>query len=75
MSQETMKKKAPVVCNVVSAILVIVFVFKCSADYVQYKTTLNSAPFYIWVLVDALFLLVPAIVVFIIGLIVKKKQQ
>ena len=69
-----LKKKAPMVCNIVSAILVIVFVIKSIVDYTQYSTTLNSAPFYVWVLVNTLYLVIPAIVVFIIGLIVKKKQ-
>jgi len=69
-----MKKKAPMVCNIVSAILVIAFVIKSIVDYAQYSATVNSAPFYVWVLVNTLYLVIPAIVVFIIGLIVKKKQ-
>ena len=69
-----MLKKAPVVCSIASAVLVIVFVIKSIVDYTRYTTTLNSAPFYMWVLVDALFLVVPAIAVFIIGLMIKKKQ-
>ena len=36
--------------------------------------TLNSAPFYLWVLVNALFLVIPAIILFVIGFVVKKKQ-
>ena len=69
-----MKQKVPMICNIVSLILLIVFVVKSIVDYTQYSTSLNSAPFYLWVLVNALFLVIPAIILFIIGFIVKKKQ-
>ena len=69
-----MKQKVPMICNIVSLILLIVFVIKSIVDYTQYSTSLNSAPFYLWVLVNALFLVIPAIILFIIGFIVKKKQ-
>lgn len=68
-----MKQKVPMICNIVSLILLIVFVIK-SIDYTQYSTSLNSAPFYLWVLVNALFLVIPAILLFVIGFVVKKKQ-
>ena len=69
-----MKQKAPMICNIVSLILLIVFVIKSIVDYTQYSTSLNSAPFYLWVLVNALFLVIPAIILFVIGFVVKKKQ-
>ena len=50
-----MKQKVPMICNIVSLILLIVFVIKSIVDYTQYSTSLNSAPFYLWVLVNALF--------------------
>ena len=50
-----MKQKVPMICNIVSLILLIVFVIKSIVDYTQYLTSLNSAPFYLWVLVNALF--------------------
>lgn len=56
-----MKQKVPMICNIVSLILLIVFVIKSIVDYTQYSTSLNSAPFYLWVLVNALFLVIPAI--------------
>ena len=31
-----MKKKLPMLCNIISAVLVIVFVIKCLIDYKQY---------------------------------------
>jgi len=69
-----MKKKVPMICNIVSSVLIIAFVIKSIVDYTQYSTSLNSAPFSVWVLVNVLYLVIPAIVVFIIGFIVKKKQ-
>ena len=58
-----MKQKVPVICNIVSLILLIVFVIKSIVDYTQYSTSLNSAPFYLWVLVNALFLVIPQLFV------------
>ena len=58
-----------------SAILVVAFVIKSIADYIRYSNTLNSAPFYVWVLVNALYLIIPSIVVLVIGYVAKKKQK
>lgn len=66
-----MKQKVPMICNIVSLILLIAFVIKSIVDYTQYSTSLNSAPFYLWVLVNALFLVIPAIILFVIGFVVK----
>ena len=40
-----MKQKVPMICNIVSLILLIVFVIKSIVDYTQYSTSLNSARF------------------------------
>ena len=69
-----MKNKVPTVCNGVSILLLIAFVIKNMADYSQYSSALDSAPFSLWVLVNAVFLIVPAIIVFVIGVMIKKKQ-
>ena len=66
------KKTVPGICSIISAVLVTVFVVKSIADYTQYTDSLNSAPFSVWLLVNALHLIVPAIIVFIIGFTVKK---
>ena len=65
-----------IVCTTSSwgAALTAAFVLKSIVDYRQYSSTLNAAPFYVWVLVNALYLLIPAIIVLVIGIIVKKKQ-
>ena len=69
-----MKKNIPRLFNIVSAILVVAFVIKSIVDYSHYSNTLNSAPFYVWVMVNALYLIIPAIVVFVVGIVMRKKQ-
>ena len=69
-------KKAAItkLCYIVSIVLVIFFFIKSVVDYSAYTTTLNSAPFYVWIAVNALYFLVPAVIVFSVGFIIKKKQ-
>ena len=70
-----MKKKISKICKLASVILVVLFVIKIILDYITYKTTLNSAPFYLWIIVDAIYFMLPAGVLFIIGLILKKNND
>lgn len=70
-----MKKKLPIVCGIVSAVFVVTFVIKTIVDYTQYSANLNSAPFSVWILVNALYFIIPATIVFVIGCIMKKKQK
>ena len=69
-----MKKNIPMICNIVSTVLIIAFIVKSIVDYFQYDKIVNSAPFSAQVLVNALYFIIPAIIVFVIGIIVKKKQ-
>ena len=72
--ERIMKKYIPMICYVVSAVLAIIFIIKSIFDYSNYSAIENSAPFSAWVLVNALYFIIPAIIVFVVGLIVKKKQ-
>ena len=69
-----MRKKVPMICNIVSVVLVIAFIVKNVVDYSKYTSTLNSAPFYVWILANALYLIIPAIILFAVGAIIKKNQ-
>lgn len=69
------KLKISKVCGIASIILMIVFVIKVILDYITYKTTLNSAPFYLWIVVDAIYFLLPASVLGIISLVLQKKNK
>jgi len=44
-------------------------------DYGSYSSTLNSAPFYLWILLNAICLVFPALNVFIVGIVLKKKNS
>ena len=67
------KKNIQIICNIISALLAIVFVIKTIINFFQYDTLLNAAPFYVWILVNAFFLLIPASIVFVVGIIVSRK--
>ena len=67
------KKNIQIICNIISALLAISFVIKTIINFFQYDTLLNAAPFYVWILVNALFLLIPASIVFVVGIIVSRK--
>ena len=67
------KKNIKIICNIISALLAIAFVIKTIINFFQYDTLLNAAPFYVWILVNALFLLIPASIVFVVGIIVSRK--
>ena len=55
-------------------LMILGFCIHLAVDYYQYSTTLNSAPFSIWVLVNALIWLVPAALAFIAGYLAKKRK-
>ena len=57
----------------ISIFLIIVFVIMLVIDYFYYDIRNNSAPFYAFILVRILEILIPSILVFIIAKIVKKK--
>ncbi len=54
-------------------LMVLGFLIHLLVDYIQYDTMLNSAPFGVFILVDALLWLIPALLAFLAGLIAKKK--
>ena len=62
-------------CYGLSALLAFAFIISTMIDYSRYNRTLNSAPFYIWIVVNAIYFLLPAVIAFIIGVALKKKQQ
>lgn len=69
------KEKLLKICNLVAFIFALSFLLQLLRDWHVYNTTLNSAPFYLWVLADALQYLMPAAVVFLIGRVVKHQKD
>ena len=61
------------VCYVLSALWTIAFVISTIVDYHRYNSTFNSAPFSIWIAVNGLCFIVPAVISLIIGIILQKK--
>jgi len=51
----------------------LIFVVKTILDGFGYDTVLNSAPFWVFVLRNAVVFLIPAILVFAVGIIIKKR--
>ena len=63
------------VCYWVGGLFLIAFPVKLIKDYIIYVTTLNSAPFYLWVLVDGICYLLPAAILILIGKYLKKRAD
>ena len=61
------------ICYGLSVLLVIGFIINTIIDYSRYNSTLNSAPFYLWIIVNAICFIVPAIIALVVGLVIKKK--
>ena len=69
------RKKISRICNVVSIVLVIAFAVKCGVDYAAYSPVSNSAPFSLWVEMNAFLFLLPGILVFAIGRVLREKGK
>ena len=53
--------------------MVLGFCIHVMLDYHKYNTTLNSAPFWVWILADAMLWLIPAAIAAVAGFVAKKK--
>ena len=62
------------VCYALSALLLLCFIISTMIDYGRYNRTLNSAPFYLWVAVNILCFAVPAIIILLNGIYIRKKS-
>ena len=59
----------------IAAILVLVFFVKTGLDWHTYNTTLNSAPFRYWVLVNAIYFLLPSLILTVIAWVKGRKHD
>ena len=55
-----------------SALMVLGFLIHVVIDRYQYSSTLNSAPFWVWIVSDAVLWLIPALLAFIAGYAARK---
>ena len=58
-----------------SALMVLGFGIHLAVDYSRYLNSFTSAPFWLWIAVDAVLWLIPAALAFAAGLVSKKKMQ
>lgn len=63
------------VCFVVSSLLTLAFIGKTIVDYSQYTSTLHSSPFYLWIIMNVIYFIVPALVILLIGIIARRKAK
>ena len=68
-------KKLIKACNMVAFIFLLSFFLKLGRDWMLYDSTLNSAPFYVWIIADAARYLMPAGFVFLVGRFMKAVQE
>ena len=60
---------------IASIILAAAFCVFVAVDSYRYTNTINSAPFYVFVLARAVVFLTPALIAFIVGKILHKKNK
>ena len=60
---------------IAAIILAAAFCVLVAVDSYKYSTTLNSAPFYVFVFARAITFLLPALISFIIGKVIHKKSK
>ena len=56
-----------------SVLMVIGFVINLIVDYQRYQYSFTSAPFWLWIAVDAMLWLIPAAIAAIAGFVARKK--
>ena len=56
-----------------AVLMVLGFGIHTLADYCRYDAAANSAPFLLWICVNAMIWLIPALLVFLAGFIANKK--
>ncbi|MBR0461398.1 MAG: hypothetical protein IJJ00_01625 [Erysipelotrichaceae bacterium] len=70
MNRKAIKKTL----RIAAAILMLIFIIKTALDYPQYLKSFGSAPFSVWIMMYALYFLLPSAILFIISLCIKKKN-
>ena len=69
-----MIKKISFWCFIASGVLTAIFAVKNVTDYVRYSTTLNSAPFYYTVILNAAVFILPALTALAVGIVLRSKK-
>ena len=56
-----------------SALMVLGFCIAVAVDWYQYNSVVNSAPFWVWIVSDALVWLLSALIAFVAGFVAKQR--
>lgn len=70
-----MKKWIVRILYIVAIVLGLGFAMQLGWDYYQYTHTLNSAPFWVWILVRGVEFLIPAAILALVGFLLHKKKE
>ena len=68
------KNIVPEICSCIGIVLAVAFVVKSCIDYSNYSAIYSSAPFSVWIMVNALYCLIPA-AVFFIGFLIRRRKK
>lgn len=70
-----MKKKENIykLLYLISIFLIVGFSIRLGMDYLKYNNTNNSAPFYVFVIKRVIEFILPSIIAFVAGKVMKKK--
>ena len=59
----------------ISIILLVAFIVSVAVDYHYYNSIATSAPFYVSIIIRGFEFVIPAIIMFVVGIICKKKMS
>ncbi|HBC85188.1 MAG TPA: hypothetical protein DCZ30_07365 [Clostridiales bacterium] len=59
----------------ISILLIFIFIIILGVDYFKYDTHSNSSPFYAFIIVRMIEFIIPSIIVFVMGKIMKKNMK
>ena len=69
------KRKWYPLCYAACALAAAGFGVKVARDWHIYTTTLNSAPVYLWIIVDGIYFLIPSLLCLMLGRWLQKKPR
>jgi len=70
-----MKKPLSKLLCILAVLLLLVWGVSVGVDYYRYTTTLNSAPFSVWIMVRSLEFFLPALIIFLIAWLLERKDK
>ena len=70
-----MKEKLSRLFLGLSLVFIIIFIIWLIIDYINYDSFSNSTPFYAYILIRSLEFILPSLILFIISIVLKKKEE